>query len=586
MTEARDWRTLPLAGDGRTLVEASAGTGKTWTIGALYLRLLLEEHNGQPPLSPRQIVVATYTNAAADELRRRLRGRLLETLDLAASGFHLAPAPAPEHTDRAWLHARWQRTDTLAADRERLGLALAELDLAPVSTLHRLCARILADHPFAAGAAFRTPEMVDSQQRVHELADDLWRLLQSDDAADPAAHAILQARNGLHHVPTRDTVRHDLEGLMQPLVVVEADEVPLAWLAQVQATLEPVVERPEIFARSTSVLLKQWKALAEFLASCPSGTPAWDLLPKAKDVRTALGNLQHNQVKPEFHHDPSVVAAAAITEPLLDAISRMQALPRARFLAAVQAWARAELDRRLGAAGQLGFDDLLTTVHDALRPTVDGARPLADALHQAWPVALIDEFQDTDPVQFGILDAIYRTGDGAPRGRLVLIGDPKQAIYRFRGGDIHTYERAKADVPDADRLTLDINRRSSDDFVEAVNQFYDVAGVRLGAPDSDTPIAFTRARPSGRRAAQPYAGPEGAGSRSLVLHSAAEGEADESSALRSCANRISRLLDPQGGHAIGDRALQASDLCVLVPNNGHAIAMLRLLLAIHQPQQR
>ena len=86
MTEARDWRTLPLAGDGRTLVEASAGTGKTWTIGALYLRLLLEDHNGQPPLSPRQIVVATYTNAAADELRRRLRGRLLETLDLAANG--------------------------------------------------------------------------------------------------------------------------------------------------------------------------------------------------------------------------------------------------------------------------------------------------------------------------------------------------------------------------------------------------------------------------------------------------------------------------------------------------------------------
>src|SRR5690606_35816429 len=103
-----------------------------------------------------------------------------------------------------------------------------------------------------------------------------------------------------------------------------------------------------------------------------------------------------------------------------------------------------QLDARLRAANRLGFDALLTTAERALAPAADGSRALADALIGAWPVALIDEFQDTDPVQYAVLDAIYREADGTARGHLLMIGDPKQAIYRFRGGDIHTYTRATA----------------------------------------------------------------------------------------------------------------------------------------------
>src|SRR5690606_23676512 len=130
------------------------------------------------------------------------------------------------------------------------------------------------------------------------------------------------------------------------------------------------------------------------------------------------------------------------------------------FLGAAQRWCQQTLQARLDAANQSTFDQLLHTVHAALAPRA-GQRALADALFAAWPVALVDEFQDTDPVQFGILDAIYRDADGNPRGRLVMIGDPKQAIYRFRGGDVHAYERAKTAVLEKDRLTLDTNHRSS-----------------------------------------------------------------------------------------------------------------------------
>src|SRR5690606_7663183 len=107
------------------------------------------------------------------------------------------------------------------------------------------------------------------------------------------------------------------------------------------------------------------------------------------------------------------------------------------------------------------------------------ARPLlADALFADWPVALVDEFQDTDALQYGILDRVYREADGSKRGRLVMIGDPKQAIYGFRGGDPLAYRRARSHADHA--LTLATNHRSSRACVDAVNAFFEHAGPALG----------------------------------------------------------------------------------------------------------
>src|SRR3546814_10614661 len=119
-----DWRRLDLAPGGRSLIEASAGTGKTWTISVLYLRLLLEQD-----LSPRQIVVTTFTNAAAAELRERLRARLRWAWQRAARPLDEAPSPA--QTDELWMAARWADESHRPRDVQRLGVALAELDMAP-----------------------------------------------------------------------------------------------------------------------------------------------------------------------------------------------------------------------------------------------------------------------------------------------------------------------------------------------------------------------------------------------------------------------------------------------------------------------
>lgn len=154
-----DWRSLDLGPGGRSLIEASAGTGKTWTIAALYLRLMLE---GETPLTPRQVIVTTFTDAAAQEVRERLRARLRWAESLAAAARDDASVDVDDDAvDARWLQSRWHGAPRQAhTDLLRLRLALAELDLAPIATLHGLCRRILAEFPFASGSAFGRVELV------------------------------------------------------------------------------------------------------------------------------------------------------------------------------------------------------------------------------------------------------------------------------------------------------------------------------------------------------------------------------------------------------------------------------------------
>ena len=205
-----DWRALDLSADGRSLVEASAGTGKTWTIAALYLRLLLEPCDGGA-IGPRNIVVSTFTDAAAQELRQRIRARLQGAQALLADA-RRAPAErlvrdVQDDEVLQWLRARCLAVDgSVDADKVeafhlRLQLALAELDQAPIGTLHALCHRILREQPFASGTGFGQLELVAGSALDGELADDLWRRL-ADAAVPPDACLVNfyrgDARMGLH----------------------------------------------------------------------------------------------------------------------------------------------------------------------------------------------------------------------------------------------------------------------------------------------------------------------------------------------------------------------------------------------------
>jgi exodeoxyribonuclease V beta subunit len=467
----KDWRTISLTPGGRGLIEASAGTGKTWTITTLYLRLLLEE-----ALSPRQIVVTTFTDAAAAELRQRLRSRLGRAIELC-----VAQDTARDDGER-WLQSRWQDEAVQEKDKGLLQVALAMMDVAPIGTLHSLCRRILADHPFACAMPFVPGEMMPVETLHHEVACDLWRRLQQGRPDDALRVTLEEA------------------GLQERLAKV--------------AVLD--------------------KALKDCLA-------------------------------------PGV----AIIEPQADFAQAKQL----HFWRLLTDEARAALRTRLQLRHLLTFDELIERVHEVLSQVRPNA--LADTLAAAWPVALVDEFQDTDAMQFGILDAIYRDEHGKARGRLVMIADPKQAIYRFRGGDINAYGRAVAQV--SDRLPLEVNFRSSRALVEACNDCFAAAGEVLSAKPEHA-ISYQRVVAANLHPPYTISGQDCQQPLYICYEPKDLGGVPErrEGALRACAYQITVLLN-SGEHAIGGQPVTPGDIAVLLPAHKDILALRAIMEAAGLP---
>lgn len=157
--------------------------------------------------------------------------------------------------------------------------------------------------------------------------------------------------------------------------------------------------------------------------------------------------------------------------------TRLESLPDARsgLLQHACRWIKNRFDLEQQKRAQMGFNDLLTRL-DAALSSDNGAR-LAEIIRTQFPVAMIDEFQDTDPLQYRIFDAVYRVAENAPEQGLILIGDPKQAIYAFRGADIYTYLRARRDTGGR-HYTLATNFRSTRAMVASVNQVFELAENR------------------------------------------------------------------------------------------------------------
>jgi exodeoxyribonuclease V beta subunit len=540
-----DWRGLPLQAGGRSLIEASAGTGKTWTMAALYLRLLLEQG-----CTPRQILVATFTDAAASELRERIRQRVLQAEYHASFG----PADAGEDSVLQWLDQRWLDATQRQQDLLQLRLARAELDLAPMSTLHGVCARILREHPFETGRRLSGAELIDEGELLDDLIDDYWReLLQRE--APLAVHEQWLYQRG------RDTLRRESQILLRPDVeplapCLEPPRPRLLATREGQASLQACLDRPGLF-RANSTLARALPRLIELLAREDG------LLTLTDDEAENLQKPLSGQITKAFEQDADVL----VLQTVLEWLTRWR-----EWLAqdALRRWIAHLRERRHAAMETrhvLSFDAQLQVVHAAL---LAPDSVLSDLLFQRWPVAMVDEFQDTDGLQYGILDRLYRAADGEPRGRLVMIGDPKQAIYRFRGGDVQTYLRAASTTSADARLSLVVNRRSTPAYVEACNQWYAACGLALSC-DPGHSIHY---RPV-RAASSADASTAGHASPALHVHvwTAPEPNSDSrvSHALRACARHIVALLSDVA------QKIAPGDIAVLLPQNSH-IEQLRALL--------
>jgi exodeoxyribonuclease V beta subunit len=493
---------------GSQLIEASAGTGKTFTISALYLRLVLghgaESSGFGSELLPPQILVVTFTDAATKELRERIRTRLAE-----AARFFRDETPAPDsliaELRNEYLPEQW------SGCANRLDIAAQWMDEAAVSTIHSWCQRMLREHAFDSGSLFTQTLETDHSDLLGEVLRDYWRLfcypMQGDalnwvrgNWGGPAA--LLPRVRGLF-ASERDSVEGKEPAELITACLQERRTALLElkmpwrqWADELLAICHQGVASKSVDGR---------KMQARYFEPWFEKIRAWaeDESLEQLDIGTGFTRLTPEGMAEAWKGEvPS--------HPGLDAMPGLKAsldglpTPDAVVLQHAAQWVGTRFEEEKRRRAEMGFDDMLLRLDAALQS--DGGERLATLIREQFPVALIDEFQDTDPVQYRIFESIYRIEDNNPECGLFLIGDPKQAIYAFRGADIYTYLRARQAT--AGRLhTLGTNFRSSHGMVGAVNHVFERAESRetgRGAflfreKNGENPVPFLPVESQGRK---------------------------------------------------------------------------------------
>ena len=594
--------TFPLTGS--RLIEASAGTGKTFTIAALYVRLVLG-HCGQHAflqgraLTPPEILVVTFTDAATKELRDRIRARLAEAADYFRADPKAMTPLQPGEDFLYGLRKDYDPTQWPACAR-KLQLASEWMDEAAVSTIHSWCNRMLREHAFDSQSLFTQNLETDPSELLSEIVRDYWRNffypLETEDfltvlacwaqpsALENAITPLLEHADLLeHNLPPHEHLQENrkdkqaaLDRLKQPWAV---------WAQEIKALLDDAKKKKLLNGRKLrSDRYEEWLGKIQAWVTNPE-IEALELTEAAWARLTPEGIADAwNNGPPPAH--PGFAAIPALKEALANLPNPKQGIlvHAAHWIA--EAFAAAQKQR-----AQMGFNDLLTGLEAALNGN-HGDR-LREVIRHQFPAALIDEFQDTDPVQYRIFERIYAIDQHRQDCALILIGDPKQAIYAFRGADIHTYLKARAAVQG--RLhTLNKNFRSTEAMVDAANHCFALiekqpgnTGAFLFRKNGNNPVPFQPVLAQGRKdrfmaGNQPVPALTAA---VITAENALSKDAYLKQMSEICATQIVTWLNQGQQHTAGFKdteghlvALKPSDMAILV-NNGNEAGSIRQALS-------
>ncbi|CAG7605230.1 exodeoxyribonuclease V subunit beta [Candidatus Vallotia tarda] len=547
--------------DGVTQIEASAGTGKTWNICALYIRLLLEKN-----LQANQILVVTFTKAATAELREKIRLRLIQLEKSLALG-----DPVFTELIRRIVDAKTPEIATQYALRQ-IRQALNSFDQAAIYTIHSFCQRALQESPFAAAMPFSFEIEADDTALRFDVSAQFWREHVEREAARSTGFA--------HWLISHGAAPTALQALLDQRL-----KKPLAKIVWTDPVCDVTVDMTlDHFKRIVNLWLAERKQISKWLlnssaqlnqrthnpAHIQEALEAWERffvrgnryapLPKEALKLTSSSLIAATKVKCQ----PPIHAFSDCANALVSALCVEHTTHLRLWFSLVRKWLRigpSIIAQRKREARVMSFNDLPSSLYDALH----SHSWLVDALRERYLAALIDEFQDTDPLQFGIFHQIF-----APKGPLFLVGDPKQAIYSFRGADLHTYLNARTHVHA--RYTLAINQRSDATIVSACNRLFsnnsyafvldglDYHPVRSGIRsrlkflDRRDPLSITH----GTRAALRVWW--------LPDHPILNKCDAQYAAAEACAAEVARLIcDARGGNVlIGSKPLAPADIAVLV----------------------
>ncbi|MCG3775621.1 MAG: RecBCD enzyme subunit RecB [Nitrospira sp.] len=652
------------------LLAASAGTGKTYSIQTLYLRLILVEG-----LTVQQILVVTFTKDATKELRDRLQHVLRDALDYLAGTVQIA-----DPTDRTRKLVDVAKvTPGEGKAKQRLQLALLDFDMAAIYTIHGFCQRVLNRFAFETQQPFDVEPTGDASDEIERLCKDWWRrnvypmdetfagfLSESGRFSLKAITTLARKIIGkpdaklFPEIEGAESIETKIPQMLaefagnNPQQEAETTEYPNA-LPEVRTAVEEIQQQLKTFRERVGA--KEWDAALEalltvtgfqktiptacrdkaatlvaacavFMAKVPQRTQAKtfkynadsclvsekcpDVLQHHTDAISAAAqamNLAHlvekfaplclyqkkvfNSTYLLCRHilNMSPCSAPDLFEAIKDIAKEgagiagkvkvtvetvnpaFEQLKNALYAECGHAVCRAALDvkkqYRQGrpSAATASFDDYLVNLRDALNSEPVGQEGgLVAVLRGEFAAALIDEFQDTDPIQWGIFERLFQDA-GIP---CFLVGDPKQAIYRFRNGDVETYVKATGEVAEPARYPLKRNHRSEKRLIDAVNQvFMDGDGHKTFGENIDYSEPLSAAGKEKGKSLLVKGEPDPKPFKIILITNSAEkglpGKHSESArwAYRLTAQEIARILK-DGNLKIGGNGVSRKDIAVLV----------------------
>ncbi|MDL1964087.1 MAG: exodeoxyribonuclease V subunit beta [Deltaproteobacteria bacterium] len=474
---------------GINLIEASAGTGKTYAITGLFLRLILEKK-----LLIDQILVVTFTKAATAELKEKIRNILLQAKEAFLTG----------SSNDSFIDHIVKKAEDPAFCIQLIKNALVDFDKASIFTIHGFCQRILQENAFETGSLFDTELLSDQQKLNQEVADDFWRRHFYDFPLEFIAYSIKRLSGPEYFLRLLEKIkspeikiipdfkkpslkslsvyRDCLKNLKDswPISKKEVEELlkDPSLKGNVYKTLKPDEQNPDYTKRELKIM-SMFGDMNRFADPGGIGFPLF----KGFENFTASklrDSVKKNHTPPDhkfFDICDEFYSKAALLEAEMKKHLVFLKVEFFRF-------AKSELSERKRLENIQFFDDLLTTVKDVLESK--GGKELEKVIRKKYKAALVDEFQDTDPVQYEIFKRIFSSQDSI----LFMIGDPKQAIYSFRGADIFSYMKAASNADF--QYTLTENWRSESSLIKAVNTIFS----NVNRPFIFDKIPFEKAKPA------------------------------------------------------------------------------------------
>ena len=469
---------------GIQLIEASAGTGKTWTLSALFARLIVEKKQ-----SVDQILAITFTKAAAAELRDRIRRRLVE---LHTHLDENSVKSEDYQSDEFCLYMGERYCNSLQRQQAKdlLHSAIVNFDQATITTINGFCQGVLVEQALASGMPLESELISDLSPLIHDIIYDYcrqqWRQAESllvnyflthdEFSIGELAKFVTTMLSQSQAVIKKDSFDVSISAAIFRKTQRVFYDTQAMWQQQEKNIRTLFADNPTILSRYSTYLESRFEKVnqafaANVLAVLDSKTIdalQWFSRETLDEKRSAASIKKdvYFPTHPFFDHIQELIASVEKCK------NQLSYHAKAFQYELVQHTKKTLLERLYAQQAQ-SFDMQIKGLANALALPDTGV-VLAQNLRERYPTALVDEFQDTDNYQYDILKHVYIQPE-ARQCALFLVGDPKQAIYRFRGADVYTYLNAYKDVAPHNRHHLAQNQRSVSPLIGALNRFFQLS---------------------------------------------------------------------------------------------------------------